>query len=198
VYTIEQLCELTGVHRETLTHYVDRGLLPPPSGALWTEEHHRRLLAIQKLHTEGVQRPAAIKARLDAMTGDDLARYVRGEKGAPNDEVPDTQGSVAPALPVAPPVPMVTAASPARSPSVMPQPQAPAAVHAPARSTSTPPGAASPSVIPLPPRPVAVDPHQGAMWMRHALGPGLELHVVADADARTMQRVVEILTRFRE
>ena len=67
-----------------------------------------------------------------------------------------------------------------------------------AARSSSPPAATLPSVVPPPPRAAAVASRTGAMWMRHALGPGLELHVVADADARTMERVIEILSRFRQ
>lgn len=66
-YGIEELAERAGVSRRTVRYYVQRGLLPAPTGLgrgkHYTEEHLAMLVRIRALQEEGVSL-GAIAARL--------------------------------------------------------------------------------------------------------------------------------------
>jgi excisionase family DNA binding protein len=56
-YTIDQVCELTGVSRRTVRYYVQEGLLSPPvgrgRGGNYLESHVKRLREIKSLQEKG-------------------------------------------------------------------------------------------------------------------------------------------------
>jgi DNA-binding transcriptional MerR regulator len=58
MYGIEELAELAGVSRRTVRYYVQRGLLPTPTGLgrgrHYTEEHLATLVRIRELQERGV------------------------------------------------------------------------------------------------------------------------------------------------
>src|SRR5687767_2623518 len=66
-YGIEELAELGGVTRRTVRYYVQRGLLPAPTGTgrgqHYTDEHLATLVQIRQLQEAGVPL-AEIPARL--------------------------------------------------------------------------------------------------------------------------------------
>lgn len=76
---LHELLERTGLPERTLRHYTQQGLMPSPVGTDgdhgYGEEHVQRVLAIYRLQREGVRRLAAIAARLDAMTPEQLRRF---------------------------------------------------------------------------------------------------------------------------
>jgi DNA-binding transcriptional MerR regulator len=82
-YTLGELQELTGVSARTLGKYTSLGLVPRPVGggrrARYGEVHLLLLLAIDKLHTEGVREIDELRARLDAMSDEDLDAYTTSE-----------------------------------------------------------------------------------------------------------------------
>lgn len=71
VYGIEDLAERAGVSRRTVRYYVQRGLLPTPTGVgrgkHYTEAHLTRLVRVRELQEAGVSL-ADIGARLDGAT----------------------------------------------------------------------------------------------------------------------------------
>jgi DNA-binding transcriptional MerR regulator len=106
-YGCEELAELGGVTRRTVRYYVQRGLLPPPTGTgrgkHYTQAHLDALLKIVELQRTGValaeipghlatgRPPAAPQRRQEAtilqsswtrvVLGDDLELHVRGARG---------------------------------------------------------------------------------------------------------------------
>jgi DNA-binding transcriptional MerR regulator len=77
--TIEELVALTRVPERTIRHYQQHGLLPRPGAAdgfLFGERHFHRLAAIQYFkQAEGLRRLDVIKAKLDALTEQDLFEF---------------------------------------------------------------------------------------------------------------------------
>lgn len=67
-YGIEELADRAGVSRRTVRYYVQRGLLPAPTGVgrgkHYTEAHLARLVRVRELQEEGVPL-AEIADRLD-------------------------------------------------------------------------------------------------------------------------------------
>lgn len=68
IYGIDELAERAGVSRRTVRYYVQRGLLPVPTGVgrgkHYTETHLARLVRIRELQEEGVAL-ADIASRLE-------------------------------------------------------------------------------------------------------------------------------------
>ena len=68
IYGIDELADRAGVSRRTVRYYVQRGLLPTPTGVgrgkHYTESHLARLVRVRELQEEGVAL-ADIAARLD-------------------------------------------------------------------------------------------------------------------------------------
>ena len=58
IYGVEELAERAGVSRRTVRYYVQRGLLPPPTGVgrgkHYTERHLATLMRIRDQQTDGV------------------------------------------------------------------------------------------------------------------------------------------------
>jgi DNA-binding transcriptional MerR regulator len=98
-YTLDELRELTGVSPRTLGKYTTQGLLPRPVGggrrSRYGEVHLLLLLAIAKLHDEGIREIDGLRARLDAMNDEELDAYTRDGDGGEEDE-PDTQPNAGP------------------------------------------------------------------------------------------------------
>jgi DNA-binding transcriptional MerR regulator len=79
--TFEELVDATGMPPRLLLGYIEQGLVPQPALSStglpsYGEEHVLRLLAIQRLESEGVSQPGLIGARLELMTTDELRRFV--------------------------------------------------------------------------------------------------------------------------
>ncbi|MDQ3036824.1 MAG: MerR family transcriptional regulator [Myxococcota bacterium] len=70
-YGIEELADRAGVSRRTVRYYVQRGLLPAPTGVgrgkHYTEAHLARLVRVRELQEEGVSLDA-IADRLEGRT----------------------------------------------------------------------------------------------------------------------------------
>lgn len=68
VYGIDELADRAGVSRRTVRYYVQRGLLPAPTGLgrgkHYTEAHLARLVRVRELQEEGVSL-ADVALRLD-------------------------------------------------------------------------------------------------------------------------------------
>lgn len=83
IYAIDELADRAGVSRRTVRYYVQRGLLPAPTGVgrgkHYTDAHLARLVRIRELQEEGVAL-ADIAARLD---GQAPAAAPRAEGGLP-------------------------------------------------------------------------------------------------------------------
>jgi DNA-binding transcriptional MerR regulator len=80
-YSIQELCDKTGLPRRTIHFYSQQGILPPPSGAgmgaHYDEGHLLRLLLIPILRQQGL-RLDDIRARLDGLEMEALrALYVQ-------------------------------------------------------------------------------------------------------------------------
>jgi DNA-binding transcriptional MerR regulator len=69
LYGIDELAERAGVSRRTVRYYIERGLLPPPTGLgrgkHYTDEHLATLVSIRELQERGVPL-AEVVARRDA------------------------------------------------------------------------------------------------------------------------------------
>lgn len=77
--TMAQLVEETGYPERTIRNYVQRGVIPPedetvgPGG--YGPLHVDLLLAITRLNQQGVRRHDDLRARLQAMSREELARF---------------------------------------------------------------------------------------------------------------------------
>jgi DNA-binding transcriptional MerR regulator len=82
VYGIDELAEKAGVSRRTVRYYVQRGLLPTPTGVgrgkHYTEAHLARLVRIRELQESGVSL-ADVAARLSDASGTPRREHLRGE-----------------------------------------------------------------------------------------------------------------------
>ncbi len=58
-YSIQEICEQTGIPRRTIHFYTQQGILPPPESsgiaARYSEEHLIRLKAIPRLRNQGLR-----------------------------------------------------------------------------------------------------------------------------------------------
>lgn len=87
-YSIQELCDKTGLQRRTIHFYSQQGILPPPNGAglgaYYDEKHLVRLLLIPALRRQGL-RLDDIRERLSNMDLESLqALYARiGEASEP-------------------------------------------------------------------------------------------------------------------
>ncbi len=85
-YSIQELCDQTGLPRRTIHFYSQQGILPPPSGAglgaHYDEGHLLRLLLIPALRRQGL-RLDEIRTRLTGMDLDALQALHRqvGQEG---------------------------------------------------------------------------------------------------------------------
>lgn len=81
-FGIEELAERGGVTRRTVRYYVQRGLLPAPTGVgrgdHYTEEHLAALVRVRELQEAGVSL-GDIPARLAGSTPPETARAVPSE-----------------------------------------------------------------------------------------------------------------------
>lgn len=79
-YSIQELCDKTGLPRRTIHFYSQQGILPPPSGAglgaHYDEGHLLRLLLIPALRQQGL-RLDEIRSRLTGMDLDALQAMYR-------------------------------------------------------------------------------------------------------------------------
>lgn len=77
VYGIDELADRAGVSRRTVRYYVQRGLLPAPTGVgrgkHYTEAHLARLVRVRELQEQGVAL-ADIAARLDGLAPGEAPR----------------------------------------------------------------------------------------------------------------------------
>jgi DNA-binding transcriptional MerR regulator len=75
-YSIQELCDITGLPRRTIHFYTQQGLLPPPSGAglgaRYSDTHLTRLRLIPILRQRGL-RLDQIRERFEQTSPDDLA-----------------------------------------------------------------------------------------------------------------------------
>lgn len=95
-YSIQELCDLTGVPRRTIHFYTQQGLLPPPSGAglgaRYTSVHLKRLQLIPLLRQKGL-RLDQIRQRFQDASTDELETFIRRQ--------PEPfAASIAPAAPI--------------------------------------------------------------------------------------------------
>lgn len=78
-FSIQELCEQTGLPRRTIHFYVQQGILPPPSGAglgaVYDENHLVRLKLIPILRQRGL-RLDEIRQRFQATSLPDLQRML--------------------------------------------------------------------------------------------------------------------------
>jgi Ca-activated chloride channel family protein len=105
--TYDEFLEATGISDRTLRHYQKEGLVPSslhPDGTVdWGDEHLLRVLAIRQLKEDGVHRLREMRARLDAMTLEELRQYVFPEEAPDSEPAPAPPVEAEPALPHAPP-----------------------------------------------------------------------------------------------
>ncbi len=89
-YTIQELCEQSGLPRRTIHFYLQQGILPPPSGAgvgvRYGEEHLLRLRLIPLLRQQGL-RLDEIRQRFERSSPQELEQLARqSETAAPLQE----------------------------------------------------------------------------------------------------------------
>ncbi len=69
-YTIEELCELTGLSRRTVRYYVQEGLIDPPAGrgrgGFYFDSHLTRLRQIRAMQEQGMSL-SVIRAHLQGV-----------------------------------------------------------------------------------------------------------------------------------
>lgn len=109
-YTLQQLCDLTGVTPRTVRYYISQGLLPSPGasgpGAHYTDAHFHRLNLIRKLQKDHLPL-AEIRERLESL--DDAAvvrassRSAAKPRGSAADYVRNVLGESARKAPAQPP-----------------------------------------------------------------------------------------------
>ncbi len=94
-YSIQDLCDKTGLARRTIHFYSQQGILPPPSGAglgaHYDEGHLLRLQLIPALRQQGL-RLDDIRARLGGMDPDALRALHRQVEAAPRPPAPSPVG----------------------------------------------------------------------------------------------------------
>jgi DNA-binding transcriptional MerR regulator len=94
-YSIQELCDKTGLPRRTIHFYSQQGILPPPSGAglgaHYDEGHLLRLLLIPGLRQQGL-RLDEIRSRLAGMDLDALQALFRQVGQAPRLPIPQPAG----------------------------------------------------------------------------------------------------------
>ena len=85
-YTIQDLCDLTGLPRRTIHFYSGQELLPPPvgagPGAYYTAEHLNRLLLIPLLRRQGL-RLDEIRQKFQVLSPADLAHLLNSLQSGP-------------------------------------------------------------------------------------------------------------------
>ncbi len=78
-YSIQDLCDLTGLPRRTIHFYTQQGLLPPPSsaglGARYTGQHLKRLRLIPLLRQKGL-RLDQIRERFQTASDEELETLI--------------------------------------------------------------------------------------------------------------------------
>jgi DNA-binding transcriptional MerR regulator len=88
-YTIDQICEMTGVPRRTVRYYVEEGLLEPPigrgRGGNYLDSHVERLRKIKSLQEQGwtlssIERHLKTRSTADALEVPSAARSSGQEK----------------------------------------------------------------------------------------------------------------------
>jgi len=89
-YTIQELCDQSGLPRRTIHFYLQQGILPPPSGAgvgvRYGEEHLLRLKLIPLLRQQGL-RLDEIRQRFERSSPQELEQLARqSETAAPPEE----------------------------------------------------------------------------------------------------------------
>ena len=76
-YSIQELCDLSGLPRRTIHFYTQQGILPAPKsaglGARYGEEHRLRLLLVPYLRRQGL-RLDDIRKKFEQHSVDDLQR----------------------------------------------------------------------------------------------------------------------------
>jgi DNA-binding transcriptional MerR regulator len=96
-YSIQELCDKTGLPRRTIHFYSQQGILPPPSGAglgaHYDEGHLLRLFLIPALRQQGL-RLDEIRTRLTGMDLDALQALHRQVGQAPRPSMPQPAGQV--------------------------------------------------------------------------------------------------------
>ena len=83
-YSIQELCDITGLPRRTIHFYTQQGLLPPPSGAglgaRYSDTHLTRLRLIPLLRQRGL-RLDQIRERFEQTSDEDLAGLLLQDEG---------------------------------------------------------------------------------------------------------------------
>jgi len=114
--TLGEFLERMGLSDRTLRYWHERGLVPRPSmkeGLGYTDEHELRVLAVFELQKQGIRGIDELRARLDAMTDDEMRVLVDGEPV--QEEEHDTQP------PREPPTGPMNASLDARGPPLAPE-----------------------------------------------------------------------------
>lgn len=211
-YRSRDLAAATGVTQRVIRFYVERRLLPPPSGRgtgpVYSDEHLLRLRAVLRLRAQRVSLDD-IAHRLSRLTPAELATL--GAPEAAQVPTPPPEPDPAPKPdPVSAPPPQpaqVLAPPPEPDPAPGPNPVStptpqPAQVPAPSPEPDPAPRPDPLSAPPPQPAQVPAPPHQPApsypaeRWERVVLVPGLELHVRADAGELLRRLAEEIHTRY--
>ena len=85
-YTIQDLCDRTGLPRRTIHFYTGQELLPAPvgagPGAYYTEDHLTRLRLIPLLRRQGL-RLDEIRQKFQALSADECTRLLSSLETAP-------------------------------------------------------------------------------------------------------------------
>jgi DNA-binding transcriptional MerR regulator len=175
-WKLADLAAEAGVSPRTVRYYVQRGLLPPPTfrgpDTSYGREHLLRLKAIRRLQARYLPLDE-IQRELAGLGEEELERLADGKHGGPGAREPEAGPDRA--VPSAHPPP-----DPSAGRVPVPRPQPPRAPAPPAPPASPTPGA------------------EGRAYRRIELLPGLELHLGADADERTVRWAERILRAARE
>lgn len=90
-YSIQELCDITGLPRRTVHFYTQQGLLPPPTGAglgaRYSNTHLTRLRLIPILRQRGL-RLDQIRERFEQTSDEDLAVLLVPDDAAPAPSAP--------------------------------------------------------------------------------------------------------------
>jgi DNA-binding transcriptional MerR regulator len=85
-YTIQDLCDRTGLPRRTIHFYTGQELLPPPvgagPGAYYTEDHLTRLRLIPLLRRQGL-RLDEIRQKFKMLSSEECVRLLVGLENGP-------------------------------------------------------------------------------------------------------------------
>ena len=169
LYSIQELCDATGVSLRTIRYYTSEGLLPPPSdrgrNACYTEDHLNRLLLIKRLQAAHLPLEK-IRRRIASLEPEDLEALLREADPVSEEHPPSGPPDSNRAKEYIERL-LASGASTSRAPLY--------GNSVPSQPTPRSPASIGDSEKPL--EETRIGGERGEIWQRIALLPGVELHV---------------------